>query len=59
MHKFVKALNHFYLERPELFEEDFSWKGFDWIVPDDNVQNVVAFIRRNKKGEEIICLIQN
>ena len=36
MHKFVKALNHFYLEHPELFEEDYSWKGFDWLVPDDN-----------------------
>ena len=57
LHAFVKDLNKFYLEHNELYEIDFSWDGFSWIVPDDNVQNIVAFIRRNKKGEEIICVI--
>lgn len=57
MHKFVKALNHFYLERPELFEEDFSWKGFDWLVPDDNNQNVLVFRRLDKSGNELIYAV--
>ena len=57
MHKFVKALNHFYLERPELFEEDCSWKGFDWLVPDDNQQNVLVFKRIDKAGNELIYAV--
>ena len=57
LHNFVKDLNKFYLNHSELYEIDFSWDGFNWIIPDDNVQNVVAFTRRNKKGEELICAI--
>lgn len=57
MHKFVKALNHFYLETSQLFEEDFSWKGFDWIVPDDNLQNVLVFKRMDKSGNELIYAV--
>jgi 1,4-alpha-glucan branching enzyme len=57
MHKFTKFLNHFYIEHPELFEEDFSWKGFDWIVPDDNKQNILVFRRIDKSGNELICAI--
>ena len=57
MHKFVKALNHFYLDSKELYEEDFSWKGFDWIVPDDNNQNVLVFKRMDKTGNELIYAV--
>ena len=57
MHKFVKALNHFYLETPELFKEDFSWKGFDWIVPDDNNSNVLVFRRMDNEGGELIFAV--
>ena len=57
MHKFVKALNHFYLETSQLYEEDFSWKGFDWIVPDDNNQNVLVFKRMDKSGNELIYAV--
>jgi len=57
MHKFVKKLNHLYLQSPELFEEDFSWQGFDWLVPDDNNQNVLVFRRMDKSGGEIIYAV--
>lgn len=57
MHKFVKALNRFYLETSELYEEDFSWKGFDWLVPDDNNQNVLVFRRMDKSGGELIYAV--
>ena len=61
MHKktkqFVKELNNFYKSTPQLYEDDFSWNGFEWIIPDDYHQNVVAFKRKDKKGSEIICVI--
>ncbi|MBQ7352220.1 MAG: 1,4-alpha-glucan branching protein GlgB [Clostridia bacterium] len=56
-HNFVKALNHLYLNHPELYEEDFSWKGFDWIVPDDNNQNILVFRRIDKSGKELIFAV--
>lgn len=55
--KFSRALNHFYLDNPELFEEDFSWKGFDWLVPDDNTQNILVFKRMDKSGSELIYAV--
>lgn len=57
MHNFVKALNHFYLQNPELYAEDFSWKGFDWLVPDDNKQNILVFRRMDKSGNEMIYAV--
>ncbi len=57
MQDFFRAINKFYLDSPELWEIDFSWEGFEWIVPDDNENNVIVFLRRDKKGNELICAI--
>ncbi len=54
---YVMALNHFYLSRSELWQDDFSPSGFSWILPDENAKNAVAFKRRNRKGEELIVLL--
>ena len=56
MHEFSKVLNHFYLSNSEMYEIDYSWEGFKWLMADDNNNNVVAFERRNKRGEVIICV---
>ena len=53
---FFKAVNHFYLSRPELWEVDFSWEGFEWISNDDYTQSVIAFRRKSKKGKELVCV---
>lgn len=57
MHNFTKELNRFYLDSPELYVEDFSWKGFDWLVPDDNMQNVLVFKRMDGSGNELIYAV--
>lgn len=57
MFKFTKALNLFYLDSPELFEDDFSWDGFEWLVADDNNQNVLVFSRKDKGGGELIFAV--
>ena len=55
--EFVKDLNWFYKSNSEFYEIDFSWDGFRWIIADDNSQNIIVFARKNKKGEEIICVM--
>ena len=57
MHTFTKAINHFYLDNSELYTEDFSWTGFDWLVPDDNIQNILVFRRMDGKGNEMIFAV--
>ena len=57
LQQYVRDLNHFYLEESPLWEVDFSWEGFQWLVPDDNQNNVVVFLRRDKAGRELICAI--
>lgn len=52
--EFTKALNKFYLSSPELYAEDFSWSGFEWLVPDDNYQNIIVFKRMDGRGNELI-----
>lgn len=53
---FFREINQFYLSASELWEVDFSWEGFSWIANDDNQQSIIAFIRRNQKGEILIAL---
>jgi len=57
LHQYIKDINHFYLSESALWEDDYSWDGFQWLVSDDNQNNVVVFLRRNKAGEELLCAI--
>ena len=50
LHAFFKAANAFYLAHGELWEQDFSWDGFEWICADDYQGNCAAFLRKDKKG---------
>ena len=56
MQTYVRDLNAFYLRNPELWENDSSWEGFRWNVVDDCENNVVAFSRRDSKGNELIAV---
>ena len=40
-----------------MWEVDFSWEGFEWIVADDNSNNVVVFLRKDKRGKEVVCVV--
>ncbi len=57
MQRFVRELNGFYLENSELWEIDDSWDGFEWIDADLADYNIISYRRKNKKGKEIIVLL--
>jgi alpha-1,4-glucan:alpha-1,4-glucan 6-glycosyltransferase len=54
---FFRAANAFYRETPPLWEIDFDWAGFEWLVPDDNHNNVVVFLRRDRQGRDLLCAV--
>ena len=56
-HACIQALNRFYKKSRPLWENDRDWNGFQWLVADDNHNNVLAFLRRDNKGHELICVV--
>ena len=54
LQSFVKALNHFYLKTPPLWEKDISFEGFCWICGEDTEQSIVAFRRKGINQEVIV-----
>ena len=57
LHAFFKAANAFYKEEPALWDVDFDWQGFEGLVPDDNHNNVLVFLRRDRGGNELLCAV--
>ena len=61
LQKYTKALNHFYKDNAPLWEIDYSWEGFKWLVSDDCDNSVIAFRRTDEKGESVtaVCNFTN
>ena len=55
--RFFKDINRFYLSQSPLWDIDFSWEGFEWLVADDNEDNTVVFVRRDDAGEELLVAV--
>jgi 1,4-alpha-glucan branching enzyme len=56
---FFKDLNHLYRSETALYSQDFAEEGFEWIDCSDNRHSVVAFIRREKDGDEFVVTVCN
>ncbi len=54
---FVRALNHFYLDTPALYECDFKREGFTWLLADEADKNTVAYRRTDSEGNAVVALI--
>lgn len=52
---YTANLNHFYLEHNALWQDDFSWNGFKWLVPDDADTNFLAYMRMGAGNAKMIC----
>lgn len=61
MHKktqrFTADLNHLYLKTKPLWEDDFSWNGFNWINADDKDNNVLVYERKSSDGNSVIAVM--
>ncbi len=49
---YCSKLNAFYIEHGQLWRDDHSWEGFEWIAADDTVNNVFVYARKSPKKDE-------
>jgi 1,4-alpha-glucan branching enzyme len=59
LHRFVKDLNHFYIENKALWENEGGWDGFRWVNEADNENSVLSYIRRGKKQSDNVVVVAN
>jgi 1,4-alpha-glucan branching enzyme len=54
--KLVKAINHFYLSQPPLWEKDFDYTGFEWVNFSDVDNSVIIYRRKGSTPYELLCV---
>lgn len=56
---FIRALNHFYLDSPALWQCAYTQEGFDWIEADDAKQCVISYARHSDKPADDLVILLN
>lgn len=56
MHRYVKELNHKYVENGEFWEKDHEYDGFEWIDVNNAAQCMLSFQRQGLNGNKIIAI---
>ena len=56
MSRFTSQLNNFYKEHKELWEIDDSFDGLEIIDADNRDQSVLSMVRKNRKGDLLVCV---
>lgn len=51
----IKDINYLYKERKELWGNDFSFEGFEWVDFFDHKNSVISF-RRKSEAKELLCI---
>lgn len=49
---YCSKLNQFYIEHGQLWRDDHTWSGFEWIAADDTVNNVFVYTRKSPLENE-------
>ena len=57
--EFAKDLNEYYKSNRSMFENDYDWKGFEWLAADDYEHSVVAFLRQSRSGRDKTIVVAN
>ncbi len=53
LRKYSAELNRFYRNHPQLFEDDYSWNGFQWINADLAGWNLISYTRKDLSGKAL------
>lgn len=57
--RWVADLNRLYREEPAMHELDCDSAGFEWVAPDDHLQNVLSFLRQRRDGSSPMLIVCN
>ena len=49
---FCSKLNGFYIDHPQLWIDDHTWEGFEWIDASDTKNNVFIYARKSPEPKE-------
>ena len=55
--RLVADLNRVYVEEPALHELDCDPEGFEWAVPNDAANSVLAYFRRSSDGDTLLVAV--
>jgi len=58
-HKYIAALNKLYREEKALWQNGYSWDGFEWLDADDSEQSILTFVRKGKKPADDLVVLLN
>ncbi|MGB5510361.1 MAG: 1,4-alpha-glucan branching protein GlgB [Woeseiaceae bacterium] len=53
----VADLNRIYRSTPALYEVDFDGAGFEWIDWNDRDSSVLSWLRRDRSGGLVVCVV--
>ena len=56
---YVRALNRLYRSQPALYELDSHPDGFEWIDCLNSRENMIAFLRKSSRVEEMLLVVCN
>ncbi|CAN5391133.1 1,4-alpha-glucan branching protein GlgB [soil metagenome] len=59
MQKLVRDLNHIYRATPALYERDCEAEGFEWLIADDWMNSVFAWLRKSGSGARSVAVVSN
>lgn len=57
--QYVKALNHCYLRQTSLWEENYTWDGYQWIDADNCRQSILIFKRQGEQRTDFSIILLN
>nr|WP_207426429.1 1,4-alpha-glucan branching protein GlgB [Pedobacter sp. SYSU D00535] len=55
--KVLKDLNELYQGESALYENNFSWEGFEWIDINDSANSVISWLRKGKDPDESLIFV--
>ena len=56
-HHFIHDLNHLYKDYPALYQRDYCYDGFKWLIVDNNTQSIFAYTRTAGNGQTIVVVM--
>lgn len=56
LQQYVLDLNQLYLHHSALYDDTKYWRGFEWVVVNDNEHSVFAYLRKSSKEELLVIL---